>query len=564
MKAFILVLFLFLQPLIPAQPGDQKSFDRIRRFDVQHYRMALRFDRVKRTVFGDSTITLRALEKPLQSIELDARNINFSSVTRTDGGSVLKYEYDKRKLKVLLDAPLGPGEEISIRFTYSARPRKGIYFVPASRSRGRTIRSAQIWTQGESEETHHWLPSYDFPDDKATTEQIITVGGRETVVGNGELISNTLNKNGTRTFHYKMNIPHSLYLTSFVVGRYLRVEDRYKDIPLGFYVYPGDRAVAEKAFGKTKNMMQVFEDLTGMDYPYNKYDQTIVARFPFGGMENITATTYADSEILLAGSFGPQIVQDLVAHELAHSWFGNLVTCRNWAELWTNESFASYMEAAYREKTNGRQDYLEKIEDDASQYFAYAAVSPAAKHGLYNTTADPENDGTMFDPVTYNKGSAVIHTLREEIGDENFWNGVKKYLRKFEYKNVETSDIRKVFEEESGKDLGWFFDQWVYRSGHPEVTVSQTFDESNGVLTLVFVQTAAKSDKPLSLYRLPLDIDIKTSDRTFNEKLLLDERREVVKIETVLKPERVDIDKSYKIPLKDLVLSPLVTKKKGA
>ena len=559
MKPLILGLFLFSHLLFPSDAGIQKSFNRIRQYDVQHYRIGLRFDRVKKTVFGDSAITLRALGNTLESIELDAKNINFYSITRSDSGSVLKYRYDKRKLRIFLDKPLEPGEEISIRFTYSARPRKGIYFVPASRSKGKTLRSAQIWTQGESEETHHWLPSYDFPDDKATTEQIITVGGRETVIGNGELVSNTLNKNGTRTFHYKMNVPHSLYLSSFVIGRYIRIEDRYKDIPLGFYVYPGGRAVAQKAFGKTKDMMRVFEELTGMDYPFGKYDQTIVARFAFGGMENITATTFADSEILLAGSFGPEIVQDLVAHELAHSWFGNLVTCRNWAELWTNESFASYMEAAYREKTKGRQEYLEKIEDDASQYFAYASVSPAARHGLFNTTADPENDGTMFDPVTYNKGSAVIHTLREEIGDDAFWNAIKKYLKKYRYKNVETADLRSVFEEESGKDLGWFFDQWVYRSGHPEVTVSQTFDNSNGVLTLVFVQAATKTDKPLALYRLPLDIEIKTADRTINERIMLDERRESVSIKTVLKPERLDIDKSYKIPLKDLTLSPLVT-----
>lgn len=186
---------------------------------------------------------------------------------------------------------------ISIRFKYSVKPSKGVYFVDADTEDGKVIRAAQIWTQGEPEEAHHWFPSYDFPDDKATSEQFITTEKGETAIGNGELIETIENADGTKTFHYKMPIPYSTYLTSFVVGTYTKVSDSHKNIPLGFYMYPGSEAIAQKAYGKTKDMMRVFEGLTGVDFPYNKYDQTIVANFNFGGMENMTATTMADTEI---------------------------------------------------------------------------------------------------------------------------------------------------------------------------------------------------------------------------------------------------------------------------
>ncbi len=560
MKFLLFLILLGSQLLLPLTGQDTASFNRVREYDVQHYRIGVRFNRARKTVYGDATVVLKPIADGLKVVELDARDIKFTSVEREDTREALEYSYDKRKIRISFARPLSPDEAVPIRFLYSARPKKGIYFVKRSREGGRKIHSAQIWTQGEAEETRHWLPSYDFPDDKATTELIITVAKNETVIGNGELVSDTQNKNGTRTLHFKMSIPHSLYLASFVVGEYVKIEDKYRDIPLGYYVYPSNPEIAGKAFSRTKDMMKVFEGLTGIEYPYNKYDQTIVARFPFGGMENVTATTFADSEILLADSdFGSELVVDLVSHELAHSWFGNLVTCRNWAELWTNESFASFMEAAYREKAFGKNNYIAKIEDDAAEYFFYAAASDTAKHGLYNSTADPENDSSMFDPVTYNKGSAVIHTLRREIGEEAFWKGVNLYLNRFKYGNVETSDVRKVFEETSGMDLGWFFEQWIYRTGHPQVLVSQSFDAGSGILKLVFEQTPQLSGNRDLLYRLPLEITVVTSQGTHNEKLVLDEKSEVLEVHTKVKPSLLEIDKRVNVPVKEVIVLPLET-----
>ena len=323
---FAFFLFVACAFSISAQTAKQ-NFNRVRTYDVQHYTIRVSFDRASKTVFGDTTVQLKPLQNGFNQIELDAANIKFDSVKLESNNKDIAFKTADDKIYLTLDKSYAPNETIAVRFKYSAKPRKGVYFVEAQIEDGRVVRPAQIWTQGEPEEARHWFPSYDFPDDKATTEQYITVGAGEMAIGNGEPLETIENADGTRTFHYKMAVPHSTYLTSFVVGNYVKVSDSYKDIPLAFYMYPGSEAVARSAYGKTKDMMRVFEELTRINYPYKKYDQTVVANFTFGGMENITATTMADTEIFLNA---PNEVEDLVSHELAHSWFGNLVTCRNW------------------------------------------------------------------------------------------------------------------------------------------------------------------------------------------------------------------------------------------
>ncbi len=554
---FILLIAFFFTPF--AQ-GEGKSFNRARTYDVQHYLMRLSFDVAKKEVFGDSTITLKPLAGDFQTLELDAVDMKFDSVTLENSNTPLQFQILKNKIVIKLDKTYSSDEEISVRLKYTAFPKKGIYFVKALLERGRTIHSSQIWTQGEAEESHHWLPSFDFPDDKATTEKYITVQKGESVIGNGELVETVENPDKTTTFHYKMNIPHSLYLTSFVVGKYEKISDQYKNIPLGFYVYPGQKAIVPKAYGKTKDMFRIFEGLTGVDFPYNKYDQTMVANFQFGGMENITATTMADSEIMMAQfKFGQGLVEDLVSHELAHSWFGNMVTCRNWAELWLNEGFATYMEAAYREKMYGRADYLRKIQEDASVYFAYDSGLNSAPHGLFNVLADPENDEAMFDPITYQKGSAVLHTLREEVGTEVFWKALNTYLVRHKFANVETQDLQKVFEEASGRDLDWFFKQWVYAEGYPTIKVTQNYKVRSKTLDLIFTQTQKVDKDTPEAFRLPLEIQLEFGRSVVKKEVVLDKRTQSFSFETDGRPTRVKFDKDLKLPLKIISSTPLRT-----
>ncbi|MBK7393445.1 MAG: M1 family metallopeptidase [Chloracidobacterium sp.] len=535
-----------------AQIG-KPEFTRPQTFDVQHYSIRASFDRTNRKVFGDTTVSLSPLKSDLRMVELDAVDIVFDSVTLD--GKPAQFKTVDGKVVVTLDKGYGPSDLIALRFKYTASPKKGVYFVDAES--GRSDHSAQIWTQGEAEEARHWIPSYDFPSDKATTEEYLTVEKDETVIGNGELIGKEPNADGTVTWHYKMPVPHSTYLISFVIGKYVRVEDKHGDIPLGFYVYPGREETAKKAFGDTAKMMAVFEELTGVKFPYNKYDQTIVAKFQFGGMENITATTMSDNEIFFADfDFGKSIVTDLVSHELAHSWFGDLVTCRNWAELWLNEGFATYMEAAYREKVFGREDYIRKVRSDAGDFLVDDSIN-RKRHGLYNRRAT-DVDG-LFDnaAITYNKGGAVLHMLREQVGTENFWKAVNIYLNRHKLANVESTDLKRAVEETSGQDLGWFFDQWVYGISAPKLTVKPVYSTRTKTLKLTITQMQKPETMVTSAFRMPMDIEVKAGRNTSSKAVTITKRIETITIPSASKPSEIVLDPNDKVILKTVKMLPI-------
>jgi aminopeptidase N len=553
--AFLLLIFLLVSQ-VSAQ-SVSKNFNRERTFDVQHYIIRTSFDCKEKTVYGDTTISFKPLKDNFKTIEFDSVGIKYDSVKLESDNTDLSYRQTGQKIIVKLDKSYKPSEVISIRFKYTAKPIKGIYFIDAQIENGTVDREAQIWTQGEPQEARRWFPSYDFPDDKATSEQFITVNKGETAIANGELVEKTEKTNGTTVFHYKMSLPHSTYLTSFVIGKYAKVSDTYKNIPLGFYVYPGTEPIVRLAYGNTKDMFRIFEELTGVDYSFNKYDQTIVAGFNFGGMENITATTMADTEILFA-RFDKGAVEDLVSHELAHSWFGNLVTCRNWAELWLNEGFATFMEAAFREKMYGRADYIRKVKDDAAQFFAFDA-SNHNRHGLYNIFADPNNDDALFDTITYQKGGAVIHTLRETIGDQAFWKGINIYLNRHKFGNVETPDLQKVMEETSVKNLDWFFKQWIYGAGYPQLAIQQDYNPATKKLTLTVTQTQKIDKLTPPAFILPLEVEIQTANGEISEKLEINRRKQSFMIQLKNKPTILIFDKFAKLPLLDVKLNPLTT-----
>ncbi len=529
------------------------NFNRPQTFDAQNYTIRARFDRVNKKVFGDTTVSLKPLAADFRVIELDAVGLVFESVKLEATGIDLQYKTAPGKLLITLDKNYGPDDLISVRLKYTATPKKGVYFVTGDENH-----SSQIWSQGEAEEARYWFPSFDFPSDKATTEEYITAEKGETVVGNGEFQGKIENTDGTITWHYKMPVPHSTYLVSFVVGKYTKVEDRYKETPLGFYVYPGKEATALKAFGDTKKMIAVYEVLTGVSFPYNKYDQTVVAQFKFGGMENITATTMADADIFIADfDFGQDVVIDLVSHELAHSWFGDLVTCRNWAELWLNEGFATYMEAAYREKIYGRDSYLEKIRGDAAEFLIDDVIN-RKRHALYNLRAGDVD--ALFDnsAVTYHKGGVVLHTLREQVGAEIFWRAINIYLNRHKFANVESTDLQKVMEEVSGQDLKWFFDQWVYGAGAPRLKVGRSYNVRTKTLTVTIAQTQKIDGITPAVFHLPLDVNIKSAAGETTEKIDVTKRVQTFVFKTV-KPTEIMIDKDEKVPLKRVTTSPMIT-----
>ena len=534
------------------------DFNRKQTYDVEHYRIKTSFDRATKTVTGETTVTFKPLTSNFSIVEFDQVGLNFKSVVLDSGATPLRFRTASEKIAVTLDKPYGPNDTVSVRMTYIAvRPKKGVYFVDPLIDGGVERRSWQIWTQGEADEHRHWFPSFDFPSDKATSEQIITTDKAFTVIANGELLDKKENADGTATWHYKMPVPHSSYLISFVIGKYAKVEEKYKEIPLGFYVYPGTEAIVPKAFGNTKEMMRIFEEITGVPFPYNKYDQTIVAAFQFGGMENITATTMADTEIMAANvDFLRGNIEDLVSHELAHSWFGDLVTCKNWAELWLNESFATFMEAAYREKMYGRKDYLRMVAGDAEEFKTENAILPK-NHGLFNL--DAGNVAALFDHsgVTYSKGGAVIHTMREQVGNDNFWKAINTYLNRHKFGSVETGDLKKVMEETSGQDLTWFFDQWVYGLGLPNLTVTPIWNARTKTLTMTVTQIQPTARLVAPAFKMPMEVSFKIAGEEDVHPLEVTKRVQVFAFKLAAKPTAVVIDPNLKVPIKSVKVLPI-------
>lgn len=541
-----------------SQPAGLPSFDRKSNFDMQHYVLRVSFDRDARTIAGDTTVVLKPLNEGFTSFELDAVGMTFQSVKIEQSGTDLKYSNINNLIKITMDRSYGPADTISVRLKYTAKPQKGIYFVNAETDPRRVVHSDQIWTQGEADEARHWFPSFDFPSDKATTEEYITVERDETVIGNGEFFGKTDTAEGKSTWHFKMPVPHSTYLVSFVVGKYVRIDDTAGTVPLAYYVYPGKEDTGRRAFSQTSKMIPVFEGVTGVKFPYNKYDQTIVASFQFGGMENITATTMADTEIFFGDfEFGKDVVTDLVSHELAHSWFGDLVTCRSWAELWLNEGFATYMEAVYREKTNGREDYMRKVRFDAATFLADDSITKR-RHGLYNLrAADPAK---LFDnaSVTYNKGGVVLHMLREQVGTEVFWKAVNNYLNRHKFGSVISTDLKAAMEQASGQDLTWFFDQWVYSSGAPSLSVRPVYSTKAKTLALTVTQTQKPDAIVPAVFRLPLDVSVKMTAGYEKKSIDIHQRIEKFSVKMRAKPQSIEFDPDGKVLAMNVKILPIL------
>lgn len=469
---------------------------RSRKIDVQHLDIDLRFDWDKEQATGSEIVTFAPFSET-DHFQLDAAMMTIDSVSLVGGGP-LKYTYDGKKdndnLDIALDRTYKGGEVIKVKIDYKTNYVNTADGDTAIGSFGRGLRfikptvdnpskPRQIWSQGETEFNRYWFPSYDSPNDFRTTEIKATVAKPFFVVSNGKLVSTKENADGTRTFDWKMDIPYSNYLSSIVVSETAPVEQKFEDIPVYNYGYVNE---TKEVAATTKNLpatMKFFSEITGVKYPYPKYSQAFVEDFG-GGMENISATTqiremiHDERELLDTDS------ESLQSHELAHQWFGDYVTCRDWGQIWLNESFATYMQAMWDEKLKGHDEFLySDIRNNQSQTI-----------GTWNSgnrrpivTKYYANKDAMFDNYAYPGGGSVLHMLRKHVGDQLFSKSLNKYLTDNAHQPVSTEDLRIAFEETTGESMDWFFDQWLYRMGHPIFEVTQAYD--NGKLTLNVKQT---------------------------------------------------------------------------
>jgi aminopeptidase N len=557
-RPFLFITLLTFSATVPAwaqTPFVPASLHAKRTYDVQNYLIRSTVDYADKKLIGQTTVTLKPLTDNFNNFELDAAGMEIEAVTLDDGsaGKPLQYKAAGEKLSITLDRAYPAAAVLAVTVKYTiTKAEKGIYFVNEMREKdGKLVHPRQAWTHGEAEENHFWFPCYDYPDDKATSEQFVTVPSGETAIANGEFLDATENIDGTKTFHYKMPVPHSSYLMSFVAGDYARVEAKYGAVPLGYYVYRGTEDVGQAAFGKTPQMIAVFEKLTGVKFPYPKYDQTIVADFKFGGMENITATTMADTEIMAARlEIMRPYTDDLVSHELAHSWFGDLVTCKTWSQLWLNEGFATFMEAVYKESEGGRKSYLEKVRNDAGRFLA-DDLRNTHPHALVNKFAKPDDD--LFDVTTYQKGGTVLYMLREAVGDDAFWKAVNVYLNRHKFDNVETADLQAAMEEASGQDLDWFFNEWVYSAGFPDLRVRSSYNVKKKSLVLDIQQLQKTSTDTVVAFTLPVDLEIFAGKGApLKQTIKITQTRQMFQIPVSAAPKKVLFDKNEKIMLKTI------------
>ena len=471
---------------------------RSRMIDVKHVSIDLRFDWEKSQAYGSTVVTLAPF-KDTDKIALDAAMMQINSVSLASGAA-LKFNYKggdtNDNLEITLDRVYKRGEDVSVKVEYRTSYVNSADAETAIGSFGRGLRfikptaeepnkPMQIWSQGETEFNRYWFPSYDSPNDFRTSELKATVDKKYTVVSNGKLISDTENADGTRTAHWKMDTPYTNYLTSIVVGEYADIKQEWNGIPIHNFGYKNETKEVAATVKNLPDMLDFFSKVTGVKYPYPKYAQTFVEDFG-GGMENISATTMIEEMIHDERTLLDEDSDSLQAHELAHQWFGDYVTTRDWGQIWLNESFATYFDALYNEKSKGRDDFLyENVRGNQNQY--YQTWNDGNRHPI--VTKNYANKDAMFDSYAYPRGAAVLHMLRKHLGDEGFFKSLNHYLTTNANQPVSTEDLRIAVEETTGESMDWFFDQWLYKMGHPKFEVTKNYDAATKKLTLNVKQT---------------------------------------------------------------------------
>ncbi|MBL8878391.1 MAG: HEAT repeat domain-containing protein [Phycisphaerales bacterium] len=443
-------------------------------------------DIMSRSFTCNETLTFTTLTTALERLELDAVNLRIDSVTDYNG-KPLSYRYDDKRLLVRFDPPLPPATKASIRIAYECRePETGMFFaLPDEPHKSRAL---SIHTQGESIDNRHWFVCHDHPNVRLTSETFVTVPARYAVVANGKLVEKKDIGDDMIRWHHRMDQPHVPYLVSVIVGDLVCVSEKWREIPVEYWVPPYHKDNALPTFGKTPKMIELFSKLTGFDYPYAKYAQTTVYLFNWGGMENISATTLIDTAVLDSRARIDGDEEGLISHELAHQWFGDVITCKTWAHIWLNEGWATYMSWVWNEHEYGRDRYLE----DA--WHTMRGVADTDNVNLKGGVVFHHYDRPMdvfgrSSSNPYGKGASVLHMLRMEIGDELFWRCTGEYLKRFAWKTAETDDFRKVFEELSGRSLDRFFYQWFTRGGVPHARVGYEWDDAAKEVRLTFEQT---------------------------------------------------------------------------
>lgn len=524
-QKLVFFIFLFTFSLIFSQIQDpstiyRKQKDRIN--NLVHTKLKVDFNFEEKELNGEEWVTLSPHFYPTKKLVLDAKAMIIKTITLDD--KKLAYNYDGYQIHIELPKEYIKGETYTLYIKYVARPEKvkekgsiaitaakGLYFInPTGLNPNKPT---QIWTQGETEASSCWFPTIDSPNQKTSQEIYITVPNRFKTLSNGELIDQTV-KGPSRTDYWKFDQKHAPYLFFMGIGEYEVIKDRYKNIPVNYYVEKKYAPLAKDIFGLTPEMIGFFEKILGVEYPWNKYSQIVARDYVSGAMENTTAVIHGERAYQMKGQLIDENRQEnTIAHEIFHHWFGNLVTSESWSNLTLNESFANYSEYLWREHKYGKMDADAHLFENIK---AYKDDASNIDKNLVRFYYDDKED--MFDVVSYNKGGAILHMLRKYIGDKAFFTGLKKYLTDHQFKSAEVSQLRLALEEVTGKDLQWFFNQWFFGSGHPIIQVSYDYNSLEKTVTVNFVQTQTNE------FKFPMAIDIYENGTKIRHNVFIDKR----------------------------------------
>lgn len=523
--------------------GDFRA-TRTRDFDLLHTRLEIALDWRHRQVIGQATLKLTPVFYAQELLSLDAKGMEINKVMLLSDdlqdSTLLDYEYDGEQLLIDLGMLAGRGDTLLTFIDYLASPHaygsgigddQGLFFINPDQDD--SAKPRQVWTQGETEYNSVWFPTIDAPNERSTQELLITVEEGLKTLSNGTLIASSPASDGQRTDHWVMDQPHAPYLTMLAVGDFAVVKDLYDSIPLEYWVEPRFRVHAKAIFGNTPEMIGYFSRLFGYPYPWDKYAQVVVRDFISGAMENTTASVFMEEVQVDQRTLLDYHWDYIIAHELVHQWFGNLVTCESWSYLPLNEAFANYGEYLWNEYKYGQDEADYNLQEELYTYLSEAEEQKVELIRYYYD--DPED---MFDAHSYAKGGRVLHMLRAYVGDEAFFASLEAYLSENAFSSTEADHLRLAFEEVTGQDLNWFFDQWFYSAGHPQVEVIHHYDKDTLHLKLMQVQDLTISP----VYRLPFYVDIHLDDEVVRYPLTMDNLIEEYAFAMGQAPELVVID----------------------
>jgi aminopeptidase N len=519
--------------LLPAsvESPNYRKYAPDRKVDILHLALDLTPDFKKRTISGSSTLRFKPIGAPLEEFRLDIAELNIGQVKSSRGG--LSHQVTDTEIVLSFNPPIPPGQESTLTVEYQAEPTKGLYF----RTKEMGYAATHLWTQGEPIESRHWFPCFDHPVEKFTSEVTCHLPKGMVALSNGQQQPANNDSNGLTSFRWIQSKPHVGYLITLVAGEFEKIQDLYRNIPLQFWTTPNEISKAPNSFRHTKGMIEFFERELGVQYPWEKYGQVAVHDYHWGGMENTSLTTLNHRTLFSSDTENLFSSDSLVAHELAHQWFGDLVTCKDWSHIWLNEGFATFYDWLWQGSFFGENEMLYALYQAAEGILSNTNETRGI---VWRKFAEPNE---MFNYLAYPKGAWVLNMLRQQLGPDMYRKCITTYLRKHQYGSVTSDDLRSVIESVSGRNMDRFFEQWVNGIGAPSLDAAYSWDEKTQHAKLTVKQTQKISEEA-PLFQFPLTIRFVSKAERFERTVQIHQKEETFYFPLKTAPESVRVDPS--------------------